>query len=35
LKPGTRIFCVVQKKADGSLTATRVIAEQDGVKPPM
>ena len=28
------IFCVAQKKADGALTATRVTAEKDGVKPP-
>jgi len=35
LKPGATIFCVAQKKADGSLTATRITAEKDGVKPPM
>jgi hypothetical protein len=35
LKPGATIFCVAQKKADGTLTATRVTAEKDGVKPPM
>ena len=35
LKPGAAIFCVAQKKADGTLTATRVTAEKDGVKPPM
>jgi hypothetical protein len=35
LKPGAAVFCVAQKKADGSLTATRVTAEKDGVKPPM
>jgi hypothetical protein len=35
LKPGAAIFTVAQKKADGSLTATRITAEKDGVKPPM
>lgn len=35
LKPGAAIFCVAQKKPDGTLTATRVTAEKDGVKPPM
>ena len=35
LKPGATIFCVAQKKADGTLTATRITAEKDGVKPPM
>src|SRR6516165_10528767 len=35
LKPGAAVFCVAQKKADGSLTAARVTAEKDGVKPPM
>jgi hypothetical protein len=35
LKPGATIFCVAQKRADGSLTAARVTAEKDGVKPPM
>ncbi len=35
LKPGAAIFCVAQKEADGSLTAARVTAEKDGVKPPM
>jgi hypothetical protein len=35
LKPGAAIFCVAQKKADGSLTAARITAEKDGVKPPM
>lgn len=34
-KPRATIYCVVKKKADGSLTATRVIAEKDGVEPPM
>ena len=35
LTPGATIFCVAQKKGDGSLTAMRVTAEKDGVKPPM
>jgi hypothetical protein len=35
LKPGAAIFCVGLKKADGTLTATRVTAQRDGVKPPM
>jgi hypothetical protein len=35
LKPGSAIFIVAQKQADGSLTAARVTAEKDGVKPPM
>jgi len=36
LKPGATIFMVAQKKKDdGSLSAARVTAEKDGVKPPM
>ena len=35
LKPGAAIFIVALKKADGSLSAGRVTAEKDGVKPPM
>ena len=35
LKPGVAIFTVALKKADGSLSAARVTAEKDGVKPPM
>lgn len=35
LKPGAAIFIVAQKKPDGSLSAARVTAEKDGVKPPM
>jgi hypothetical protein len=35
LKPGATIFAVAQKAADGSLTASRITAEKDGVKPPM
>ena len=35
LKPGATIFMVAQKKPDGSLSASRVTAEKDGVKPPI
>jgi hypothetical protein len=35
LKPGAAVFIVAQKQSDGSLTAARVTAEKDGVKPPM
>lgn len=35
LKPGAAIFAVAQKHADGKLTAARITAEKDGVKPPM
>jgi hypothetical protein len=35
LKPGVAIFTVAQRKPDGSLSATGVTAEKDGVKPPM
>jgi hypothetical protein len=35
LKPGAAIFTGALKKPDGSLMATRVTAEKDGVKPPM
>jgi hypothetical protein len=35
LKPGAAIITVASKKPDGSLTASRVTAEKDGVKPPM
>jgi hypothetical protein len=35
LKPGAAIFMAVLKKPDGSLSASRVTAEKDGVKPPM
>jgi hypothetical protein len=34
LKPGAAVFLVALKKPDGSLTANRVTAEKDGVKPP-
>ena len=35
LKPGAAIFIVALKQPDGALTAARVTAEKDGVKPPM
>ena len=35
LKPGATVFMVAQKAGDGSLTAARITAEKDGVKPPM
>ena len=35
LKPGAAVFIIAQKGADGSLTASGVTAEKDGVKPPM
>jgi len=35
LKPGAAIITAAPKKPDGSLTASRVTAEKDGVKPPM
>jgi hypothetical protein len=35
LKPGAAVFIGAIKKPDGSLTAARVNAEKDGVKPPM
>ncbi len=35
LKPGAAVFLIAQKAPDGSLTAARVTAEKNGVKPPM
>jgi len=35
LKPGAAVFIVALKQPDGALTAARVTAEKDGVKPPM
>jgi len=35
LKPGAAVLTIAQKKPDGSLTAARVTAEKDGVKPTM
>ena len=35
LKPGAAVFLIAQKQPDGTLTAARVTAEKDGVKPPM
>jgi hypothetical protein len=34
LKPGAALFLIAMKKPDGTLTANRVTAEKDGVKPP-
>jgi hypothetical protein len=35
LKPGAAVVIVAQKKPDGTLTAGRVTAEKNGIKPPM
>ena len=35
LHPGTTVFVFARKQPDGSLTAAGVVAEKDGVKPPM
>jgi len=35
LKPGAAVLLTAQKHPDGTLTANRVTAEKDGVKPPM
>jgi len=35
LKPGAAVFMAAQKAPDGSLSAARITAEKDGVKPPM
>lgn len=35
LKPGAAVLVPAVKQPDGSLTAARVLAEKDGVKPPM
>lgn len=35
LKPGAAVFVIAQKQGDGKLTAARLYAEKDGVKPPM
>jgi len=35
LKPGASVFVIALKKPDGSLTAQRLTAEKDGIKPPM
>jgi hypothetical protein len=35
LKPGATVFLRALKKPDGTIVAQRVIAEQNGVKPPM
>ena len=35
LKPGAAVFIAAVKKADGSLSTSRITVEKDGVKPPM
>ncbi|HEY3908866.1 MAG TPA: hypothetical protein VGM07_03145 [Stellaceae bacterium] len=35
LKPGAAVFLIARKNPDGGLTAARVTAEKNGVKPPM
>ncbi len=35
LKPGVAVVVIAVKHPDGSLTANRVYAEKDGIKPPM
>ncbi|MGH7045887.1 MAG: hypothetical protein ACREE2_05790 [Stellaceae bacterium] len=35
LKPGAAVFLTARKAPDGGLTAARVTAEKNGVKPPM
>jgi hypothetical protein len=35
LIPGAAVFVIAQKGADGGLTAARLTAEKDGIKPPM
>jgi hypothetical protein len=35
LKPGAAIFAIALKQPDGTLSAVRVTAEKNGVKPPM
>jgi hypothetical protein len=35
LKPGAAIFAVALKKPDGTLSAARITAEKNGVKPPL
>jgi len=35
VKPGAAVFIVAFKKDDGTLSAGRLTAEKDGIKPPM
>ena len=35
LKPGAAVYLTARKGDDGSLAAVRIVAEKDGVKPPM
>jgi hypothetical protein len=34
-KPGAAVFVIALKKPDGTVTAARLYAEKDGIKPPM
>ena len=35
VKPGAAVFVIALKKPDGTITAARLYAEKDGIKPPM
>src|ERR1700730_5945549 len=35
LKPGAAVFVIALKNPDGTVTAARLYAEKDGIKPPM
>ena len=35
LKPGATVFLIALKKPDSTVTAARLYAEKDGIKPPM
>jgi hypothetical protein len=35
LKPGAAVFVIALKKPDGTVTAARLYAEKDGIKPPI
>jgi hypothetical protein len=35
LKSGAAVFVIAFKKPDGTVTAARLYAEKDGIKPPM
>jgi len=34
LRPGAAVYAMASRKPDGSMTATQLIAEKDGIKPP-
>ena len=34
-KPGAAVFVIALKKPDGTVTAARLYAEKDGIKPPI